>query len=75
MYSQLFAMLLATSAMAQGPSTKEKAQGPVYYINGKDVTKLAALKALIQDPSADVERCHAVELSDKLTMVNKKVKK
>lgn len=39
------------------------------------ITKLKALKTLINKPTATVYKCYQVELSDKATMVKKKKKK
>lgn len=44
------------------------AQDPVYIVNGKVVTKVEALRALINDKNTKVEQCKQVELTDKATM-------
>jgi len=57
---------------AQQLATAPKAQASTYYHNGKDITKLEAILTLARDPSADVERCTAVELTKEGTLRNKK---
>lgn len=47
------------------------AQDPVYIVNGKVVTKVEALRALINDKNTKVEQCKQVELTDKATMRSK----
>ncbi len=46
-----------------------------YRIGDKTVTKVEALKTLINDPKADVVQCSSVELTENATMKNKKVVK
>lgn len=46
-----------------------------FTVNGKPGSKLDALRALIKDQNAKVVRCQEVTMSDKGTIVNKKVVK
>ncbi len=43
-----------------------------YFVNDKQSTKLQAVIALAQDPSANVVKCQAQELSEKATLRNRK---
>ena len=43
-----------------------------YYIDTKKVSKVEAVKKLLTQPDAEVRRCSTVELTDKLTLKNKK---
>jgi hypothetical protein len=62
----------ASRDVTQAPSTKAQS---TYHHNGKALTKLEAILTLARDPSADVERCTAVELTKEGTLRNKKVAK
>lgn len=42
-----------------------------YFVNGKEATKVEAIKALINNPKTPVTQCQAVELTDKATLRNK----
>lgn len=46
-----------------------------FTINGREGTKLEALKALIANPEAKVVRCNDVELTEKATLKNKSTRK
>lgn len=59
--------LIASSITANAETT--------YVINGKSVTKLEALRVLLKDSNASVQRCADIELTDKATLKNKKVVK
>lgn len=52
--------------------------GPVnaqtYQANGKEISKVEALRMLITNPKAEVTKCQLQELSDKATIRNKKQK-
>lgn len=58
--------------MALGPITGYAASKAAYYLHDKPVSKIEAVKALLNDPKAPVTKCNDVELSDKLTLVNRK---
>ena len=45
----------------------------VFILNGKEISKLEAVKTLLNQPKAKVIKCNEVELSDKATLKNKKV--
>jgi hypothetical protein len=50
-----------------------RAEDKEYYMhNNKKITKVEALKTLIQQPQAVVIRCQQLELSEKATLVKKK---
>lgn len=61
--------LLTIAVLLAGVSAV--AQDPVYIVNGKVVTKVEALRALINDKNTKVEQCKQVELTDKATMRSK----
>ena len=39
--------------------------------DGKFMTKIEVVKALLKDPGLKIDRCHPVKLSDKMTVVKK----
>lgn len=41
-----------------------------YFSNGKALTKVEAVKALLANPNTNVERCNQVQLTDKVTLKN-----
>jgi hypothetical protein len=49
-----------------------QAQEPRYLHQSKEITKHEALKILLLEPKARVEKCHIQELSPKVTLRNKK---
>ena len=60
--SLILGAILLSAALAQAES---------YYHNGKEVTKLSAIKQLINEPSAQIMRCNDVMLTDKATLKNR----
>lgn len=44
----------------------------VYIVNGQEVSKIEAMKSLMNNPEIVVQKCVAQELSDKATLRNKK---
>lgn len=60
-------LLLAIAAKADNE--------PKYYHSSKEITKVEALRLLINDPKADVAKCSPQEVSDKATLRNRKIKK
>lgn len=58
--------------MALGPAMGFAASKAAFYLHSKPITKIEAVKALLNDPKAPVTKCNDVELSDKLTLKNRK---
>ncbi len=46
---------------------------PTFHANGKEITKVEALRILINDPNQTVQKCQPQEVSDKATLRNKKI--
>lgn len=56
-------------ALMYGLSVNAAQTSPdVYKVNGKESTKVEALKALLANPSADVTRCQALMVTEKATL-------
>ncbi len=53
-------------------SSCTNAHAETYLIKGKLSTKLESIKALLNDPKIQVERCNQVTLTDKATLKTKK---
>ena len=66
--SYAVAVVLGTLIMCALANAKEKSQGPTYHANGKQVTRVEALYALVREPGARVVRCVELTLSDKGTL-------
>lgn len=47
----------------------------LYIVNGKQTTKLDAVRSLINDPSTTVLRCTPQQLSERVTLITKKAKR
>lgn len=60
----------AQAAKAQTPKKQAK-QKLIFVVNGSEVTKLQAIRALIQDQNANVMQCGAITLTPDAKMVRK----
>lgn len=47
----------------------------IYLVNGKDTSKIDAVRALINNPKAKVVRCQEVQLKENKASIGFKVKK
>lgn len=61
------AILVIVSSMAKAEQ--------LFIVNGKTSTKIEAVKTLMQNPRAKVQKACDVELTDKLTLKCKKIVK
>jgi hypothetical protein len=62
-------ILTILSSLSVNAAPNEK-----YYLDGKELTKIDAVKVLLNKPESDVVRCKRVELSDKVTIKVKKAR-
>lgn len=69
--SYAVAVVLGTLIMCASANASEKKQEPTYHANGRQVTRVEALMALVREPGARVVRCVELTLSDKGTLKTK----
>lgn len=60
----ILTMLLTLTSISQAE--------PTYQVNGKAATKLEAVMSLMKDKNADVIKCAPQELTEKITLKNRK---
>ena len=63
--------IIAVAILAASADASE----PKYYVKGKEVSKVDALKTLLANPKTEVTKCQLQEVSDKATLRNKRNKR
>lgn len=65
------ALSFAARALGQEPESRQKKQPVRFFINNGEVTKLQAIRALIQDQNAKVLQCSEIGLTQDAKVVRK----